>query len=65
MAEQRHRIVHFYDVDRKEILCGVVDREAHWTSRSRVTCADCAERLRERRSAAHAPVLAADAAAHA
>lgn len=65
MAAQRNHIVHFYDADRREILCGVVDREAHWTSRSRVTCPDCAERLRERRESARALVHAADAAAHA
>ncbi len=65
MAEQRNRIVHFYDADRREILCGVVDREAHWTSRNRVTCAECAERLRERRDAARAALHVPDAAAHA
>jgi hypothetical protein len=63
----RDRIIHFYDADRRAILCGVVDREAHWTSRNRVTCADCAARLRERTTAraSATPAHAPDAAAHA
>jgi hypothetical protein len=43
------KTIHYYDRESQRILCGLVDPTAHWTIRSRVSCAVCSALLRERR----------------
>lgn len=45
----RDKIIHYYDRESQRILCGLTDPSAHWTIRSRVSCAACSALLRERR----------------
>jgi hypothetical protein len=55
------RLVHHYDTERHEILCGTRTADDHSTKHTRgITCGDCAAILRERTEGARS---SADASA--
>ncbi len=53
MAKQTNdRLVHYYDTQRHEVLCGTRTAEEHSTKHPRgITCSDCIALLRERAEA--------------
>ncbi len=54
------RLVHYYDTERHQILCGHRTAEDHSTKHPRgITCADCLALLRERTEAARGAAGAA------
>ncbi len=56
------RLVHYYDVQRHQVLCGTRTSEDHSTKHARgITCSDCIALLRER---AHAGTSIGAVASH-
>lgn len=54
------RLVHYYDAERHQVLCGTRTTEDHSTKHARgVTCVDCIARLRERAEVTASGELAA------
>jgi hypothetical protein len=54
MAKQTgDRLVHYYDTERHQVLCGTRTADGHSTKHPRgITCSDCIVLLRERAEAA-------------
>jgi hypothetical protein len=58
------RLVHYYDTERHEVLCGTRTAEDHSTKHPRgITCSDCIALLRERADARTSATATATATA--
>ena len=63
MAKQTNdRLVHHYDIERHQVLCGTRTAEDHSTKHRRgITCPDCSELLREQGVAGASAAAGSDA----